>query len=230
MQFRQAPVTLAMILSLGLFSGAEASTVLVQYGTAGSTTSLAPAIVDASVSADNLVAGTGIDVQTFSTFNFTNWDPSNTSFSDAVVDDEFWSFGFDALANITLDTMDIRLDRSSTGPDDFEIRATVNGLNEQTVLTYDYADGTSGVNFLGVDLSGIGLLSTGDSIEFVLAAFNAESTGGTFDLETITFPGGNDGIVIRGDVAAGVVPIPPAALMFLPAVAFFAGFMRRREA
>lgn len=193
--------------------GAQANAaIVVQYGTAGSTTSLAPVIADSGVTADNLEAGPGIDVNNFSTFNFGNWDPANTSFADAVADDEFWTFGFDALTDISLTTMDIRLDRSSTGPDDFEIRATVNGANEVSILTHDYNDSGAGVNFLDVDLSVIGALSAGDSVEFVLAAFNAESTAGTFDLETITFPDGTDGITINGEISA--IPVPAAAWLF----------------
>ena len=172
-------------------AGVAQADVIVQYGTAGSTTSLAPVVVAPEVTADNLVAGTGIDVQAFSTFNFSNWDPANTSFADAVAADEVWTWGFDvtSLVDIDLTTMDIRLDRSSTGPDDFEIQASVNGGAATTVLTYNYNDGTVGVNFIGVDLSSIGTVSNGDSVVFTLGAFNAESTTGTFDLETITFPG-----------------------------------------
>lgn len=195
--------------------------VIVQYNTAGGTTSLAPFAVDASVSADNLEAGSGIDVLNFSTFNFTNWDPANTSYSDAVADDEKWTWGFDVTAvatDITLSTMDIRLDRSGSGPDDFEIKASVNGGAEVSLLTHDYNDSSSGVNFLGVDISALGTLSTGDSIVFTLAAFNAESTGGTFDLETITYPGGNDSIVINGTISGGTPDtIAPSVSSLSPA-------------
>lgn len=193
-------------------ASAQAVTI-VQYGTAGSTTSLAPVSFDASVSPENLNAGSGIDVQAFSTFNFSGWDIDNTSYADALADDEVWTWGFsvtDPLASIDLTTMDIRLDRSGTGPDDFEIRATVNSASETTILAYDFNDSSSGVNFLGVDLSALSGLTQGDVVEFTLAAFNAESAAGTFDLETITFPG-NDGIVIQGDIT--VIPEPSTALL-----------------
>lgn len=194
------------------------ATVLVQYGTAGSTTSLAPVTVNAAVSAANLNAGSGIDVLAFSTFNFTNWDPANTSFADAVADDEVWTWGFtaDAVSNIDLTTMDIRLDRSGSGPDDFEIKVSVGGAAGVSVLTHDFGDSSAGVNFLDVDLSGI-TVAAGQEVIFTLAAFNAESTGGTFDLETITFPGGNDGIVINGNVSP--VPVPAAAWLLLSGIA-----------
>lgn len=194
-------------------SAAQAATI-VQYGTQGSTTSLAPFDVAAEVAGDDLTAGTGIDVLSFSTFNFTNWDPANGSFDDAIADDEYFRWGFtvtDNAVSIDLTTLDIRVDRSGSGPDDFEIRASVNSAPGISVLSHDYGDSSSGVNFLDVDLSSISGLTAGDSVVFTLAAFNAESTGGTFDLETITFPGGNDAITVNGNIS--VIPEPSTALL-----------------
>lgn len=194
--------------------------IILEYGTAGSTTSLVPLASDPVVTADNLEAGTGIDVQNFSTFNFTNWDPGNTSYADALADDEIWTWGFvvtTADRQIDLTTMDIRLDRSGTGPDDFEIRASVNGGAAVTLLTYDYGDATSGVDFLDVNLGAIGTVSTGDSVVFTLAAFNAEGTAGTFDLELVS--GESYGLQVNGTVTTGSGPdtFPPNILNLSPA-------------
>lgn len=211
-----------------LISSAAQAVTIVQYGTAGSTTSLAPFDVAPQVTGDDLTAGAGVDVNAFSTFNFSNWDPSNTSFEDAIADDEYFRWGFsvtDATASIDLTTLDIRVDRSSTGPDDFEIRASVNGAPEVSVLSHDYGDSSAGVNFIGVDLSAITGLTLGDSVVFTLGSFNAESTGGTFDLETITFPGGNDAITVNGDVS--VIPEPSSALLIGLGLAGLGGLRRR---
>lgn len=205
--------TAVVVASFLTASSASAVTIL-QYGTAGSTSSLAPFEVNPAVAGTNLEAGSGLVAQTFSTFNFNDWDPTNTSYADAVADDEVFTWGFtvtDALATIDLTTLDIRLDRSGTGPDDFEVRVRVNAGSETTVLTHDYADTTSGVNFLGVDLSAVTGLGVGDTVTFTLGAFNAESAAGTFDLETITFPGGNDSIVVSGDIT--VIPEPSTAML-----------------
>ncbi len=209
-------------------AGAQAAPeLLLQYGTQGGTASLAPYYANAAVSADNLVAGPGLDVQNYSTFNMAGWDTESTDFDAAVAAGDFWTFGFDATQSIQLTSFDIRLDRSGTGPDDVEIRASVNGGTGTTVFGYDYQDSTSGVNFLGLDLSGIAL-NAGDSLVFTLAAFNSESTGGTFDLETITYPGGNDGISIYGEVAP--VPLPAAAWLFLGGLASVFGLSRQKKA
>jgi hypothetical protein len=217
-----------IVASVCAASGASAVTIL-QYGTAGSTTSLAPFEVNPAVAGTNLEAGSGLAVQTFSTFNFSDWDPSNASYADAVADDEVFTWGFtvtDALATIDLTTLDIRVDRSGTGPDDFEVRVAVNAGPETTVLTHDYGDTTSGVNFLGVDLSAISGLGLGDTVTFTLGAFNAESAAGTFDLETITFPGGNDSIVVSGDIT--VIPEPSTALLLGMGLAALGGRRRLR--
>lgn len=199
--------------------------VVTQYNTAGGTASLAPFAADASVSADNLVAGSGLTTLNFSTFNHSGWDTASTSFGDAVAANDFITWGFDVTSPVTIDltTMDTRWDRSGSGPDDFEIQVSVNGAPGITVLTHDYQDSGSGVNFLGVDLSAIPTLGLGDSVVFTLAAFNSESSGGTFDLETITFPGGNDSIVINGDI---VVP-EPASMALLAAGLGVIGLRRR---
>lgn len=205
---------LTTLCASALMASAAQAVTIVQYGTAGSTTSLAPNTIAPEVSGDDLTAGAGINVLSFSTFNFNGWETDNTSFSDAIADDEYFRWGFtvtDGTVQVDLTTLDIRVDRSGTGPDDFEIQASVNGAPGISVLTHDYADATSGVNFLGVDLSAINGLTAGDSVVFTLGAFNAESTAGTFDLETITFPGGSDAIVVSGDIS--VIPEPSTALL-----------------
>ena len=208
-------------------STANADDIIVEYTTAGSTTSLAAGQADANVAADNLDAGSGLNVQTFSTFNFTGWDTASTTFEQAVAANDFWSWGFDVTAAgavISLTEMNIRLDRSGSGPDDFEIRGSVNGGAAVTLLTHDYNDSSSGVTFTDVDISALGTVSTGDSVEFVLAAFNSESAAGSFDLETVTFPGGTDSLQILGNVS--VVPEPSSAIVLAAGALVL---MRRRR-
>ncbi|MBK7950632.1 MAG: PEP-CTERM sorting domain-containing protein [Deltaproteobacteria bacterium] len=216
------------ILALGATS-ASAQQTLVQYGTAN-TTSLAPAVVDPSVTASNLGAGSGLGLNTGSTFNFNSWNITSTSFENALAADDVWTWDFsvaDPNALVDLATLDIRLDRSTQGPDDFEIRASINGGASTSILIGDFAGGSVGVNYLGVDLSSLAGLTFGDSVRFTLAAWNATSALGTFDLETITFPGGTDGLTIRGNVS--VIPEPSTTLLFALGLGGLAS-IRRREA
>ena len=97
-------------------------------------------------------------------------------------------------ADVTLTGLDIRLDRSGTGPDDFEIQAAVNGGTPISITTFDYNDSDAGVNFENLSLAALGDLSAGDSVVFTLGAFNSESTGGSFDIEN----NGGIGINILG--------------------------------
>ena len=212
-----------------LFTGAvnAAPVTLLQYGTESSTTNptLSAFFADSNVSADDLTAGSGLTANSGSTWNWRSWDTASTDFDSATAAGDFWSFGFDALSDINLTTMDFRVDRSGTGPDDFELRVSVNGGVATTVQTHDFGDASSGVDFLDVDLSFLAL-SAGDSVEFILAAFNSESTAGTFDLEALSGAGENDSIVIYGEVAA--VPLPAAAWLMLSAIAGLAGVARRK--
>lgn len=218
-------------MAIGLMPSARADLVL-EYPTAGSVTSLAPSLEATGVSGDDLTAGSGLAVQTFSTFNFADWDVASTTFGAAVAANDFWSWGFDvtsAVASITPTTMDIRLDRSSTGPDDFEIQVSVNGGTASTVLTHDFNDSGSGVDFLGVDISSIGTLTPGDSVVFTLAAFNSESSAGTFDLETIDL-NGSDPRALR--IEGIIVAVPEASAFLFGGLAVTAvgiGRMRRRQ-
>jgi hypothetical protein len=206
---RTTTVFLSAILALAAASSDAA--LILQYGTAN-VTSLAPVIVNPGVTGDNLVAGSGLSLQTGSTFNFSQWDVASTTFAAAVAANDFWTFGFDVVSALplTLTDMDIRLDRSNTGPTDVAIEASVNGGAGIPVLSFAGVN-AAGQNFLGVSLSGIPTLVTGDSLVFTLAAFRSGASTGTFDLETITFPGGNDGIAIRGEF----IPEPGSALIAL---------------
>lgn len=218
---------MGLVAALGSTGVAQAEELLLQYGTAGSVTALAPNYEGAGVTGMDLIMGSGLTANTFSTFNALGWDVASTSYEDAVAANDFWTFGFKADQAVSLTHFDIRLDRSGTGPDDFEIRAAIEGGAETTVLAYDFSDTTAGISFLGIDLTGLDLLA-GETIMFTLAAFNSETENGTFDLETITYPGGNDGIAIYGDVAP--VPVPAAAWLFASGLAGLGAMKRKKKA
>jgi len=213
---------MAAVIVAALASDSEA-VLIAEYQTAasGSNATLTASATDASIVADVMAAGPGIGTASGSTWNWNQWGNSTTpftSFETAVSGGDFWTWGFDVSAPMTvvsLTDMELRLDRSGTGPNEGEIRASINGGTEVSLLTFDYGNSDSGVDFTGIDLSTLGPLTTGDSIEFTLAAWGADSggisTGGTFDLETIDF-GGSDPRALRINGVVAAIPEPTAAL------------------
>lgn len=209
-------------LALALSSVSASAVTLATWGSEGGTTSLAGTSAGAGVSADNLVAGPGLDVRNNSTFNFDDWDVGSTSSADALAADDFWTWGFESFVAYDLTDFSIRLDRSLTGPDDFLIELAINGSTDfMSVLGFDFQDSGNAVNFLNIDLSGFNAVTDAD---FRLTAFNSESSAGTFDLELL--PSSSNGIEITGEVSA--VPLPASALMLLAGL-FGLGALRFRR-
>ena len=210
------------ILALALSSVSASAVTLATWGSEGSTTSLAGTGVAPGVSADDLFAGPGLDVRNNATFNFDDWDVGSIASADALAADDFWTWGFESTVAYDLTDFSIRLDRSSTGPDDFLIELAINGSTDfMSVLDFDFQDNDGAVNFLNVDLTSFDAVTNAD---FRLTAFNSESSAGTFDLELL--PSSSNGIEITGTVSA--VPLPAPALLLLSGL-FGLGALRFRR-
>jgi len=226
-------LTLAFAASLVVVTAGQSfASIVVEYTTAGGVNSIAAnSNSSATVTPDDLVAGSGLNGTNFSTFNFTGWDTASTSFADAVAADDIWTWGFDvttANTSIVLKELNVRLDRSGSGPDDFEIQGSVNGGTPVTLLTHDFMDSGSGVTFTNVSLTSLGTVVTGDSVDFVLGAFNSESAAGSFDLETVTFPDGTDSLQVHAEIITTAVVPEPSSIALLGLVGL-AGLVRRRR-
>ena len=208
-------------------SGTCAALVL-EYQTAASSTNptLAPSAAASEITATDFSAGSGITAASGGTFNFNGWDSGNASFDGAIGDGDFFRFGFTVTSNVVVDLMDfdIRLDRSGTGPDEFEIQASVNGGAGISLLTFDFMDTDAGVEFLGTSLAAIPELFAGDTIVFTIGAFNSEGAAGTFDLENIS---GADSRAVRVNGAITAVPEPAGFTFAVFALSFV--FRRSRK-
>lgn len=205
--------------------------IVVQYDTVASTTSatIAATSADSSVSADLLAAGSGLTANAGSTYNWRGFDTANDSFTAAVGAGDFFTWGFDVSSGmIDLTDLDMRWDRSGSGPDDLELQVSVNGGTGISLLTHDYGDSGSGVDFTGVDLTSVPTLNSGDSVVFTLAAFNSESSGGTFDLETVDF-GGTDPRSLRVNGTITAIPEPGSVAFLAIGMAGIYGVRRRRR-
>ena len=235
-RFSQA-AAIALVFAVG---GAASAATLVQYDTAASTSNatIAASTVATGLAADDLSAGGGLTANSGGTYNWRGWNDDNptASFADAVGDGDFWSWGFDVTdaLNVDLTSFDIRLDRSGTGPNQFEIQASVNGGTGISLLSDDFGTSSSGRDYVGIDLTALGTLTQGDSVVFTLAAFGVDSGGGssagTFDLETVDFNGPDErSIRIEGTTSAVPEPGTIAGLFSLGLAGAVAGRRRRRS-
>lgn len=214
-------------MSLAICSTAAVdAAVIFDYVSVGSNSNatISATNVDASVTADVLATGGGLNPNSTTTYNWRGWDIASTSYEAAVAAGDSFTWGFDVTAQwttVTLTTMDIRLDRSSTGPDDVEIKASVNGATAVSLLTHDYNGSDSGVNFTGINLSSLGTLNTGDSVVLTLAAYNSETAAGTYDVENNE----GAGIVMNADIAS----LPEPSSITLLALGGLATLLCRRR-
>lgn len=205
--------------------------IILEYDAAASTSNptLTAVNVNPVVTADVMAAGAGITAHVGSTWHWRDYNPANTSFADAVADGEAWTWGFDVTQNFKVDltTLNIRLNRSNVGPDDFEIQASINGGAATSILTHDFAGTHSAVNFLNVDLSSLGPLFNGDSIVFTLGAFNTVTDVGTFELAHI--PSETYALQLNGTVSAVPEPAAMGLILGIGGIVVVRRRMRKRK-
>lgn len=221
--------TLFAACLLACAPAAQAITVL-EYETAASTTnpSLAPSAVAAGVTGFDMTAGPGIASRSGSTWVWRAWTEDdgsvNASADDALLTDHYWSWGFTSTQAYDLEAFDIRLDRSGTGPNMFDILLSVNGGAATSILSDDFGASDTARNYYDIDLSAFGDVS---EATFTLAAFGADTGGatslGTFDLERVAFR--DYAFQLRGNVSA--VPLPFSGLMLIGGIAVL-GSLRRK--
>lgn len=219
-----ATLLLVFALSVPTARGDE----ILTYAPVGATTLEGMTMFEAAIIPTDVTAGSGLNPQSgASTYNFNNWDPASTNAVEAIAADDFWTWGFevDTLGLVTLDNFQIRLDRSGSGPQNFEVLVSVNGDPATSVLAGDVP--TTGADFTSDSLAGLGLLTGGDAITFTLAAFNSTTTDGTFDIEELDGRDDGIGFVLNGTAVA--VP-EPSSLFALGSITSAVCWRRRRRA
>lgn len=157
------------------------------------------------VTALDLSRGLGISRNTGDTYNSRKWT------AGSVIDlADFLQWGWSFSPTLNLTDLDIRYDRSSTGPTQLEIRLSINGGTFTTIFT-DNDISLTGENNFDIDITGFTNVT---SATFRLFAFNASGTAGTFDIENFsTSP--NRGILVNG------TPIPEPSTFLLCCLAVF---------
>ncbi len=205
----------------GLTTYANAAVVVGYTSTAGAT---APATTTgAGVTPAALARGSGIAAASGGTFNSNGFDIDNATAAAAIADNDFLTFGFDSTTAYDLTDLDIRYDRSNTGPNQIVIQIDTGG--GFTTFYTDTDVNANGETVLDIDLSAFTNVTSAD---FRIVGFGATSTGGTFDPENDLAINNGESIVVNGDVAT-VIPEPASiALLGLGGVTLLA--RRRRSA
>ena len=141
------------------------------------------------------------------TLNSSDW--ATNSLAGAIAADDYLEWGWSASSDrYNLEDMTIQYDRSGSGPTQLAIAVAVNGGTFQTVHT------DSDV-FVGDETHTIDLTAF-DSVfraTFRLFAFDADSSGGTLDIERFNAaPDPSRGMIVTGFLA---VPEPGSCTMLV---------------
>ncbi|MEM1324205.1 MAG: hypothetical protein AAGG75_28360, partial [Bacteroidota bacterium] len=200
---------LLLLFALGLSNTAIAQ-VIAEFdraNTDGCVSSATPTFTVADLTATELCRGSGLTHNTAGgDYNSRDFDTSNASAADAEADDEQLTFSITPAAGseVIVTQLNVRMDRSGTGPTDYEIRVFADGMST-TISTGVIS--SAGGNFL-IPL-GAPIASTG-TVAFQILAWGASSSSGTMDIEGNSFGATNTladpGIQILGQVNA-VLPV-----------------------
>ncbi len=212
-------ILLGAAFCAALSVAANASTI-VSYVSTNSDGSIAPTFEAPGVEGQDLARGAGLVPNAGSTYNSRDWDEFVVEAAFAAED--FLTFGFSSENAYDLTSIDIRYDRSATGPTSAQL-LYFSGPNTVNSLLFDTDVSVNGEDTT-IDLS---FLKNVTSFSLALVAWGATSDRGTFDIENANAFGGN-GIRINGVLSPiAAVPLPAGLPLLLGGLALLGGFRRR---
>lgn len=171
----------------------------------------APALDPLSgVTASDLIRGDGLKAGTGGTFNSSGWTDEAT---------DYLEWGWTTSDPLNLTDLDLRYDRSASGPQAIDIRLSTNGNAYASIFTDDSVS-TAGEDVLDIDLTSFTDVT---SASFRLFGSGAASASGTFDIEPITGLSIPRGIVVNGTAAA----VPEPAAIELASIGMIGAMMLR---
>lgn len=197
---------------MGAVQSARAEVILAYDATNSSTSAPAAAWI-AGMTPKVLARGGGLTVGTGGTFNSGGWTSEPT---------DYLEWGWSASQALNLTDLDLRYDRSTSGPTTVSLALSVNGGAFQTIFDDNSVD-VDGEDVLDINLSGFMNVT---SATFRLFGGGASSAAGTFDLEPITGLSPARAIVVNGLVA---VPEPSGAALIASACSGLFALRRRRR-
>ena len=142
----------------------------------------------ANLSAMSICRGGGVNMATGGDYNSNGFDTSNGSAADAEVDGDQLTFSITPASGyeVVVTQLNIRMDRSNSGPPNYEIRA-FDGATPTVISTGTIS--TSGGVFnipLGTPIA------TTSTVSFQILVWGASGSTGTMDIEGSTFSGTNN--------------------------------------
>jgi len=192
---------------IGLCSGWGAlpaqAEMIVAYDASNSPTGAAATEWLAGTTASALIRGSGLGAGTGATFNSSGWSDEPT---------DYLEWGWSSSVPLDLSDLDIRYDRSTSGPSVIGIQLSINGGGYTSIFS-DASVNVNGEDNLDIDLSAFDRVT---SASFRLFGSGASSGTGTLDIEPLTGISPDRGIVVNGTVAA----VPEPGGFELAAVAF----------
>lgn len=206
---------------------------ILEYETGAATASGLTPTLESGVTGNNLISGGGLTVSAGSNFNWRGWDPANSDYGDAITALDFWTWGFTVsptTSTLILTDFGINVDRSGSGPDDFEIRASVNAGAEISLLTHSFNDSDSTEEFSNISLASLPSLFEGDEVTFKLAAFTELGDPPSSSLGTLSLPNGSGVNASLITVTGEFVAVPEPASTSLLAIGLLGfGLVRLRN-
>ena len=191
-----ASVCLLLILFVAPTVTAE---VIVGYEALNSPDESAVSDVMENVIALDLSRGLGLMPGSGSTFNSAGWNEESN---------DYLEWGWTSSDPLDLTDLDLRYDRSNSGPAEIEISLAVNGGNFESIFV-DPDVSVAGEDNLDVDLSAFTNVT---SATFRLFGAHADAFTGTLDIEPLTVVSPPRGIVVNGVTA---VPEPEGLTLLL---------------
>ena len=187
---------------LALAASAHAQT-LITFESRAEPGTIAGVPVDGNIAGGTLSRGSGLINNTGGTFNSAGFTVG-ADLAGAIADNDYLSFTVEVTsgAQASINQIQLRYDRSNTGPNQVVILSSVTGFTIGSTPIFTDTD----VNASGEanDVPVVGHDNLAGTVEFRVYAFGATSSAGTFDFEV--YPAGTGAgiaIIVNGSTMGG---------------------------
>ena len=195
---------------VALISAAKVNaSILIAFPSTNTPDELAPSELADPLTALKLRRGSGLNAATGSTFNSKHW--SETSMADAIMAEDYLTWGFGADSSFQLDKLTLRYDRSASGPRQIAVQLSLDDDALFKTVWHDANVADNSTDFHQIDLS---LWHPSTSAWFRIVGWNATGLQGTFDIENYQSTPFR-AIAVTGSFPSSPVPEPATHLAWL---------------